>query len=61
MALTRSSSVCARSMSIAFSVLLGLMFDARAFTGGLPDTYRAALPLPGIAAGNRRARTVESL
>jgi len=32
-----------------------------AVAGGLPETYRAARPLPGTAAGSRRARTVESL
>lgn len=31
-----------------------------ALAGGFPETYRAALPLPGTAAGRRRARTVES-
>lgn len=29
----------------------------RALTGILPETYRAAPPLPGRAAGNRRAIT----
>lgn len=29
----------------------------RAVTGALPETYRAAPPFPGLAAGNRRAIT----
>lgn len=32
-----------------------------ALEGGLPETYRAARPFPGAAAGNLLARTVESL
>lgn len=46
-------------MSTALPDLVGAV--GFALTGGLPDTYRAALPFPGADAGNLRARTVESL
>ena len=62
MAFSLSSSVIALSIA---TVLTGLLPVATpngfALTGGFPETYRAARPLPGAAAGNRRARTVESL
>lgn len=44
-------------MAAVFDLAEALGF---ALAGGFPDTYRAALPLPGADAGNLRASTVES-
>ena len=61
MASRRSCSVIALLSSTLFDLEAGAVVKGFALTGGLPDTYRAARPLPGADAGKRRARTVESL
>ena len=38
----------------------GAAAECFALMGGLPETYRAARPLPGAVAGKRTASTVES-
>lgn len=61
MACNFSASVMLLFISMALTALLAVAALCLALTGGLPETYRAARPLPGAEAGNRRARTVESL
>ena len=61
MASSRSFSVIALFSSTLFDLPAGAVVDGFALTGGLPETYRAARPLPGADAAVRRARTVESL
>lgn len=59
--MTLSFSSSLKALSIAALILLPASVEAAlAAAGGLPDTYRAARPLPAEAAGNLRARTVES-